>query len=635
MRGPNTHSLIPPHLKDAQLLAYVDGELPHPEMELARLHVEGCWTCRSRMGEIQGTIGRFLEGRVALLPKESTFSENRVQQFAERLAQHAGEMESAPVPLQERFQVWRNRAGLMVSSLLAHRRALIASVVSVCLLVVMFTDVLNTRVSADTVLLHAESYEATHAPAGGQVAKTALRIDRIDRTRNVSRQLGTVTLIHDSAGGATFMTAQSTTGAVERKALSTTEPISHPLLSTIMTDSDENRGLINYLNSEQWVPDLSVGQFRRLVETRGSTEVKASRNDGTFELHYPFAPGHPSGIYETMLQVDAKDYSPTSLSIFTGNHGDNEYRFTRTSFSIEPRTLEMARIFEPAEGFTNIPGVARTLPQVSRPVPLSYRNSRASDQEVAVSRALHKLDSCLGEELYVFPMSDGSVLVQGLVDNPARRDAVRRGLKSVAGPLRAEIYLPREIKSGSELYKPPDDFAQETSPIRGSATDTLADLSGTSVPLHDMLYQHFFKPGASAEDTNKQAALFSDEIVTLARQAFLHAWALKRLDREFSEQRSSGLSSAGMQIVEQMREDHRRWIATITKREAEMLVPLAAPDVTADVQQLNLQDDSTVLLQLAREQNDLVHFLFTISPQKSAAGPSLSRLIVVLKQMGT
>ena len=635
MKGFKKDSFIPPHLRDSQILGYVDGELSQLEMDVARVHIESCWTCRSRMGEIQDSIHGFLQGRTALLPRESSFGENRVLQFSARLAQHACEVEAAPTPLGERFVQYWNGLVAHFSGWIEYRRAIIASLVSICLLIVMFSDVLNTRVSADTVLLHAEKYEASHLPQNGQVAKTSIQVDRFDRNHNVSRRLGTVTLVKDAMATATYVAFDSPSGPVEPKVVKSADQVSAPLLGAIMSDGNQDPALLSYLKSEQWVPDLSVSEFRRLVNSRGSSEVQAKRAGTMFELHYPFAQGHPSGIFETLLRVNAEDYSPASLSIFTGANGENEYRFTRVSFLVEARTTEVASLFAPIEVAGISTGTARALPGMSRLVPLSYRDSHATEEEVAVAVALHKLDTCLGEEVYVYPMSDGSVLVQGLVDNAARRDAIRQVLRSMGGPLRAEIYTPREIKSGTELYKPPDEFSLASHASSTGGNDTLADLSGSSVPLHDMLYQHFFRPGTSAEDTNKQAALFSDEMVTLARQAFLHAWALKRLDREFSDPRTADLPTGALQDVDKMREDHLRWISTITKHEAEMLTPLLGPEVLSGMEQISGERDSTLLLRLAQEQNELVRSLFTSSELRAPTGPTLSRLVVVLHHMGS
>jgi hypothetical protein len=233
-------------------------------------------------------------------------------------------------------------------------------------------------------------------------------------------------------------------------------------------------------------------------------------------------------------------------------------------------------------------------------------------------------------------MSDGSLLVQGLMDSGPRREAVRRALKSVSGPLAIEIYLPRELRSGTQLLKPPDELGeQEPTGSRAAAVTTLADLSSQQIPLHDVLYRHFAKPGAGQEETERQINAFSNDVVTLARQTFLHAWALKRLDREFSARRIAGLPADAVREIERIREDHRRWIATISHRQAQTLgsvvdsSPTSALDIAADS-----GTDTDTLLRLAQEQNDLVRSLFTISSRKIEPSTSMLRLLAVLKKMG-
>jgi len=635
MSAQGKHLLIPPHLGDPQIVAYLDGELARSEMNAAKAHLESCWSCRGRMGELQHRVDSFLDARAVLLPDESVLAESRVEQFRQRLARHASASEAANMPLREQFAEWGIRFRNSASALLQYRNALVASVVAICLLVVMFTDVLNTRVSADTVLLHASNYEASHLPEAGRVTRTSVQVERIDRRTNAQKPLGTITLVRDSASPAVYVSVDSSSGKTENATVKDEDRIAQPVLNAVFSGENADPSLVQYLTAQQWVPDMSVSEFRRLVQLRGNTEASARRQDGNFELRYPFAPGHPSGIAETLLRVDARDYAPTGLSIFTaGGDGGSEYRFTRTAFSSEPRTTEMAMLFAPT-----IPSQAsatlRPEPQMSRAVPLSYANSHATEGEVSVAEVLHKLDTCLGEEVNLFPMSDGSLLVQGLVDSPARRDVIRRALKSIDGPLSVEVYVPRELKSGSELFKPPDEPAEGLSSSGSASSATLAELSGDSMPLHEMLYRHFLKSEASPQDTDKQVALFSNEIVTLARQTFLHAWALKRLDQEFAPQRIAGLPASALQKIEEMRQDHRRWISTITRRQAEMLSPVAGPDVTSNVAQAVVGQDSDTLLRLAQEQNDLVRALFTTSQQTAEPANSLTRLIVVLKQMGT
>jgi hypothetical protein len=231
-------------------------------------------------------------------------------------------------------------------------------------------------------------------------------------------------------------------------------------------------------------------------------------------------------------------------------------------------------------------------------------------------------------------MSDGSLLVQGLVETSARRDAIRQALKEVSG-LRIEVYLPREIRTGFELYNAPD---QSTDRLRGgvaTSSATLADLSSAKMPLYERLYQHFSQSGSDSDAAEKQVAVFSNELVTLARQTFLHAWALKKLDREFSGERIANLPPAVQQKVEQMRQDHRRWVSTLAQRQSEMLSEVAGHEIAQAAGAVaDGQQDSSELLRLAQEQNDLVRALFTTSQASSETTASLARLLVVLRRMG-
>jgi hypothetical protein len=48
------------HLTDQEVILLADGELPWRRMSEAREHLDACWTCRTRLGEMQGTISAFV-----------------------------------------------------------------------------------------------------------------------------------------------------------------------------------------------------------------------------------------------------------------------------------------------------------------------------------------------------------------------------------------------------------------------------------------------------------------------------------------------------------------------------------------------------------------------------------------------
>jgi anti-sigma factor RsiW len=628
------------HVTDVQLVSYQDGEMSRAEFEIVIAHVESCWTCRSRLGAVQESIDRFLEARRKLLPEPPPFSEARVEQFRQRLMRHADESRTAGPSAWQQLRLGMGR-GLAVMA--QHRKAALASALAACLLVVMFTDVLNTRVSADTVLSRAQNYEIGHQPHKGQVSKIAVRVESINRKSGAPRQLGTIVAVRDSETPATYWDVHSDAASYERSVNGDSAGITGNMLRAVLEGDPANANFIDYLDHQQWLPDVSINGFRRLVSARGSTEVSAKKSGDEFELRYPFAPGHSSGIAEARLLVNAKDYEPTSISILTVAERAQEYRFTRVSATTEPRTMELAHLTVP-------PGIAEissthsgtnsnpSLP-VHKVVPLGYASTHATVEEVEVAEALHKVDACLGEEVYLFPMSDGSLLVQGLVDSSARREAIKDSLKSVSGMLRVEIYVPRELKNGSELYNPPDRFSDSAGAnavAEVTIPASLADLSSASMPLHDRIFKHLSRSGAASQETEKEVAIFSNEIVTHARQTFLHAWALKKLDREFSAERVAGLPQSALRQIDKIRQDHQNWIANLAQRQVEMLSDIAdMPTASGMTEAVAGHADPDTLLRLAREQNDLVRSLFTTSEQAPEASASLSRLITVLRHMGS
>src|SRR5688572_3255186 len=85
----NTNAAVPRHLEDDDIVSYVDGELLREEQERARLHLESCWGCRSRLNIAQSSIENFMRLRQErLLPGELPPSGPAVDLFRRRLAEH-------------------------------------------------------------------------------------------------------------------------------------------------------------------------------------------------------------------------------------------------------------------------------------------------------------------------------------------------------------------------------------------------------------------------------------------------------------------------------------------------------------------------------------------------------------------
>jgi hypothetical protein len=622
--APDRRKLIPPHLADSTLLAHLDGELSALEAENAQDHLRSCWSCRRRLSALESSIEHYLDQCTPLQPHLGLDGEQRVRQFRERLSRHAS---VAELTLADRLRSYGNS---FLAAINAHRRAVLASVVAAGLLAAMFTDVLGTRVSADTILSRAKNSLADQPPKRGEVKRTTLHLDRVERKTGAVQSLGTIVTVEDPDTSEWYLTFAPPSEDPQRLLVSLDRQQSQPdiaLLSAALPAP-----LAAYLHTQHWLPEVTVEAFLQLTANRGVATSAVKKEPGTFVLIFPFAEGHASGISEARLRVDQKTFTTMGLSLFLESAADSiEYRFTSTATSIEPRTTEIARLFSPHD--TGKSTHSLTAREPAKTTPLSYAATHATDEEVRLNVALHQSDACLGEEIHVFPMSDGSLLVQGLVDQADRRNAVRAALHAADPDAPSQIFLPQELKNGSQLfnlpYQTPDLSRTHTSEVAAASSES----SGQRIPLYAQLFQHFSRPGTSPENAEQQINAFSNEAVTLSRQTFLHAWALKKLDLEFSPERSLNLAPASVKELERMRQDHRHQMAAISRRQSEMLALVGVASSPQFASDSSMPLDSDTLLRLAREQNELVRSLFTVANNVPETNSSVSRLLALLHRL--
>src|SRR5262245_16029805 len=81
--------VVPRHLEDEELVAYLDGELADDERTATAAHLEQCWECRSRTAAIEAHIDTFLKARRLVVGDEVPPSATALAQFRGRLDAHA------------------------------------------------------------------------------------------------------------------------------------------------------------------------------------------------------------------------------------------------------------------------------------------------------------------------------------------------------------------------------------------------------------------------------------------------------------------------------------------------------------------------------------------------------------------
>jgi len=281
----------------------------------------------------------------------------------------------------------------------------------------------------------------------------------------------------------------------------------------------------------------------------------------------------------------------------------------------------------------SLPFASATLAPRRRPLPLSYANSRATAQEVAVAETLHRLNACLGEEINTFQMSDGSLLVQGLVDSTARARELEGALSGLGG-LQVQIYTPDTVNKGAELYDPPSENAQPPLPKSRQGVRVI-DLSNAQMPMYERVREHFTRRSdvnVAEEAVQRLIVGFADEMVSRSREGVFHALALGKLRKQFSSSRTVRLPRASLDTVEWLCGEHRRSAAQASRRLREMLrgLDLSSGTLTPiDPPPSLASGDTERQLREAIERDALVRRLFTVSASGADPNKDLASLLAL------
>ncbi len=626
---------VPRHLDDADLISYLDGELTRAEQEYARTHLESCWNCRSQLLATQNSIESFLCVRKQVLPAEIPPASPAVAQFRRRLAQHA----SAPVSLRVRLTNWlsapRWRKLLPDFSLvLKYKRTAFATAVVSLALLFAFIDPFNwNRVSADELLSRADAYEFLNEFPAGKVLRARVRIDRIAFSTKTEKQIGEIETAQDDLTSRIYISAKLASGAIRRETL----PDSDKLTGVDFFTRDLKPETAEYLNGQNWFPQVSVSSYRRLIAGRG-----LSRNDGAFtarhgdsyELHHPFAPSHASGITETVLFLSTENYAPQGVGIFTVEGNERfEYKVTRTSFERVERTPEIAKLFDASKTEGSLTSKSATanaeletgnskletaLPLALSPLPHAVASA---ELEVEVLGLLNQIGADLGQEVIVTRIPGGVLKVEAVVDTEKRKREILAALAPVATNAAINI----QVETTAELQQRTLRARSASGSQTGSSTVTTESVTNNSIPVQAQVRQYLLSRGISEQQVDTEVGRTANQIVMRSHRAMLHVWALKSLIQRFSAEDLKTLDADARAKWLRMIATHAREF----EKEAIVLRQELAPIFNAGLSggaptQIEITDDAnliqavTRLIERASSNHEVVRSAFTISTGNSS-----------------
>jgi hypothetical protein len=618
------------HPTDEQLLAFLDSELSAAEMEHVRAHVNSCEACQAELASLKDVLGSFQELRntgVAEIRAQQT--DEVVETFRARLKQHLQEKLGRPVPAkpvpETRDSFWH------FAALFRYRIPILASVVAVALVLAATMALRETIVSADTLLRRSEQRDALPSPSSPTISRSVLHILVLDSSTGKEQNLADYVLLVDPSANEARLQDASVTRNPAAWSATGNEFWGDLSAKAFAAQPYFDQALLRYMQKQNFFPDTAAAQFRKLVAGRGATETHVHKGESSYGLDYAFVQNHPSSIRNAILWVTNRSYDPFQLSIFAVNGSSvREFRVTRESRIFESRDTEDARLLS---ALPNSP-VPSPNPITAHPpvlAPFKYGQIPASPSEVRATELLHKLNACLGEEVYVYPMPGGTILVQGLVDSSDRRHVLMNALNRADGSIHPEIFTPDQLRAGVHLFPSPyTDLPVNASISPASATEQSADLSGQQIAFHDELVANFQSEGKSPEEAERSVAAFSSELSTLSEKLLLNSWALERLNSEFPASRTAQLPKEDLDTLHSLDLDHRQQIHDLVHRELALLAHIPLPDTAASVQTTGFPHEN---LDLAKAQEKIVRALFTASQQNARKSESLSRLVQILRTL--
>ncbi|HKO42988.1 MAG TPA: hypothetical protein VJU84_06855 [Pyrinomonadaceae bacterium] len=616
------------HLDDADLISHLDGEMTVEEQFHARTHLESCWTCRSHLNSVQSSIEKFLRVRKQIVPAELPPGGPALSHFRRRLAQH----DSMAAPLRHQLMNFLRQtfardavSGLAFGFQL--NKALLG--VAIAALVVLLTVVIPSdwsKVSASELLQRAGNYELLNEVSSARIVRARVRIERIALTTGTHKNLGEIQTANDNSSFAMYVVEQESSGVVQQKLISDRTNI----VDAAAFVADFNPATADYLSVQGWLPQVSNSSYKRLIGGRGingDDGVIAVHRGDSYELHHPFAAAHPSLISKTVFVIDANNYSPRSVSIFTIENSERyEYRIDRVALETIDRTPEIARLFEVSvreengHSSNNQPLHKAEPKKESKnevPLPEPVPVVATARLEVEVLGLLNQIDADLGQEVIVNRLPNGKLKVEAVVDTDERKRQIVAALSTVASNSAISIEIETSYEASQKALNSHDSAAPSASAITTKAA------SGNSIAVQHQVREYLERRGVTPHLIDTETGRIANQVVGRSHRAMLHVWALKGLLQRFSPQDLETLDHIARSKWLQMITTHARRFQTEAAALRKEIAAILNSQI-AEASAAQITDDAGLiqalsqLIETASSNHEVIRSAFTISNNDSA-----------------
>ncbi|HEY2962901.1 MAG TPA: RNA polymerase sigma factor [Pyrinomonadaceae bacterium] len=297
-----------------------------------------------------------------------------------------------------------------------------------------------------------------------------------------------------------------------------------------------------------------------------------------------------------------------------------EYKFVETKFDLLHTEDVAPGVFEIEPELAGEASASRTGDSGLRKLgtgPASSTSTTAfasAELEVDVAYLLNHVKADRSEQVTLTRSASGSLRVEGVVENAARREEFLRAL----GPVRHNPAVTIQIQTVAEASK------QQTAP----GTQSVREVKETAntIAVDDELRNYYSNRGLSGEALDEAVRTYSSRVVNHGYRALFHAVELKRLVSRFARVDMRAVAPDARSKWLEMMGEHASAYARETAALRRELQPVFLSETSPDViEDFAISSDADLaraverLHRLAIASNEAIGQAFTISTQSSAA----------------
>jgi hypothetical protein len=501
------------HASDEDLLRLMDGELSARAARTVQKHIEGCWGCRGRYGQMQSTVLHFVEYRKHLAAPYLPPPAGGRARFLKKLEEMVTE---ARAP-------WYSRLADRIRMVMAPPMSpLLASVLilAAAAAALFWVWQRNPRpVSANELLERAALWDA-HPSEDGRAGVVYQKVRIHTKTATVER-------------------------ALYRDADGRRRPRVQELDSTQsqLKDMLEQGGV-------DWQRPLSASGFRDWHNNLKNKEDEVKTSAEISTLRTTTDSGE---VQEETLTVRNADFHPVARRLILRD--SREIEISELNYDVLGwKEVNTGLLFEPEPGTTSVRASAG--PAAKEAAPMLPTVASLDEAELRARLALNRMDADTAEQISVTE-SRASVVINGFVENEERKKEIENGLGDI--PLvttSIRTFEEQALLQGGEM---------RTGVTRVNEYSVIADESP---------FDRFFAARSVAQEERAEVSrkLFAAAL-TIQREAL----ALDLLEKRFPNTERSQLSSGSVALLAELRSKHKANLASAMSMETSVLDRYSPP----------------------------------------------------------